>query len=125
MPTCPHCEKEINPDVCWCGVPMDDHHCGHNHNPVPDGCECPLFHINNPGAFGAGEDGAYLEGLAKEYVARRLVFTRTVGTDGTAKAILLARFTHQLLKELKRRADLERRLQPGEVIKAIQRAINC
>lgn len=125
METCPHCEKVIDPERCWCGIPLDEHHCGHNHTPVPDGCECPLFHINNPGAFGVGEDGAYLAGLAREYAARLAVFIRTVGVDGTAKAILQCRFTHQLLKELKRRAELERRIKPGEVIKAIQREIRC
>lgn len=36
---CPECKHEIDPDVCWCGDLMSQHHMA-GHSPVPMGCEC-------------------------------------------------------------------------------------
>lgn len=34
---CPRCGNAIDPDVCWCGDPMNGGHEGHN--PIPMGCD--------------------------------------------------------------------------------------
>ena len=39
LPTCSGCGKEIDPDTCCCGGPINGSFCD-NHSPVPMGCIC-------------------------------------------------------------------------------------
>ena len=36
---CPSCYREIDPEVCWCGDPID-HPYFDNHSGIPMGCHC-------------------------------------------------------------------------------------
>jgi len=38
-PICKGCGKEHDPDVCWCGTPLDQH-TYEEHPFVPMGCDC-------------------------------------------------------------------------------------
>lgn len=39
-PVCYGCNNEIDPELCHCGMSIEDHdiYCGHS--PVPMGCDC-------------------------------------------------------------------------------------
>ena len=38
---CRWCKKEIDPEICWCGIPPEDHApYFDNHSFVPIGCDC-------------------------------------------------------------------------------------
>lgn len=55
---CPHCGREIDPDVCWCGDSIKGHPNDPTHSPIPMGCDCgrdrlkdvdvPDFERDNP-----------------------------------------------------------------------------
>lgn len=45
--TCRHCGEEIDPEVCWCGDLMANHHSWCEHIPVPMGCRCLFSEPNN------------------------------------------------------------------------------
>lgn len=38
---CPFCQREIDPDVCWCGDYLENH--TFEHSPVPMGCVCGYY----------------------------------------------------------------------------------
>lgn len=37
---CLHCNKAIDPDICWCGNEKKDHPLDNCYNFVPIGCTC-------------------------------------------------------------------------------------
>jgi hypothetical protein len=37
---CEGCGREIDPDYCGCGDPINDHSMYSGHSPIPMGCEC-------------------------------------------------------------------------------------
>lgn len=37
---CPKCEARIDPEVCYCGTPINEHSGLDGHTAVPMGCEC-------------------------------------------------------------------------------------
>lgn len=37
---CTGCSCEIDPDVCHCGIAIEDHSGWDDHSPVPMGCQC-------------------------------------------------------------------------------------
>ena len=39
-PKCPNCAEEIDPRVCWCGAPAENHSSADNHGFIPSGCNC-------------------------------------------------------------------------------------
>lgn len=39
-PVCETCGWEIDPECCWCGMPMDKHTEYDGHSPIPMGCTC-------------------------------------------------------------------------------------
>lgn len=112
---CPFCQKPVDPDHCYCGQPID--HDPTHHTPVPAGCECPLFHVNHRDAFVFGSEGEYLDRMAREYYRRLDLF---VGPRGIPGMILFNTYAHALLRELKKRAIVERQIEPGKLIKIIQ-----
>lgn len=41
--TCPGCGELVYPDVCQCGIRMEDHGEDSGHDPVPFGCRCRFY----------------------------------------------------------------------------------
>lgn len=39
---CPGCQQDIDPTVCWCGDPTNEHSQSSNHAVVPMGCCCHM-----------------------------------------------------------------------------------
>ena len=46
-PKCGGCKEEIDPDVCWCGDLMINHHSGCEHIPTPMGCRCGYVSLSD------------------------------------------------------------------------------
>lgn len=50
-PICPRCQKEIDPEICWCGDYIKQHSAYCGHNPVPMGCTCGYSKEDRDGPF--------------------------------------------------------------------------
>jgi hypothetical protein len=90
-PKCDGCGKEIDPEICGCGDPINCHWSGDGHPPIPLGCDCyrakprPVERCSCPEAT---RYKAALEAIAAYVNNKRLVGIRVDEIDGIARRAL-------------------------------------
>lgn len=56
-PICEACGREIDPDCCGCGDPMEGHSVYSGHPPIPMGCDCYRDKLPTPAEGNGAREG--------------------------------------------------------------------